>query len=267
MCGFFCFLFFFLIVFLNSASQSSYGFFAASAMFTQFWAVPSCLQEAWSQQKEEGKLAASNQKKRGHTLFFPSSERRIYNIQVLLNATSTCTSTCTPLPLPHLRHEAWEVPQLQTGQTSTSKIQPAALLQFWRIALHKNTAGAFAESTVSAWVVPDTRQSCWAHCKMKQVEFRVLLLESERHQKGSLPSQGTAVTHLDLPLSSNIACCDHRTDTTRRLVCFRRCLQYVGLDCKIFLLRGGIISKEDIVWFSHSSSSLLSSKGFKKKKT
>lgn len=65
------FFFFFLIVFLNSASQSSYGFFAASAMFTQFWAVPSCLQEAWSQQKEEGKLAASNQKKEATLSFFP----------------------------------------------------------------------------------------------------------------------------------------------------------------------------------------------------
>lgn len=75
--------------------------------------------------------------------------------------------------------------------------------------------------------------------RLKKVEFRALLLESERHQKWSLPSQGTAVTHLDLPLSSNITCCDHRTDTTRRLVCLRRCLHYGGLDCKILLLRGG----------------------------
>lgn len=119
-------------------------------------------------------------------------------------------STCTQLPLLHMRHEVWEVPQLQIGQTSISKIQ--SVLPHQRISLHKSTTGPL--------------QKVWFHSELCQHfsldpqwdEASGVLMESKPYQTWSLPSQGTG-THLDLPLSSNnISCCSHRIDTSRSLL-------------------------------------------------
>lgn len=84
----------------------------------------------------------TDSRRKGYAFFllpFPlSSNSSIQGTYIFLNV----VSTRTPLPLLHLRHTVWEVPQLQIRQNSISKIQPV-LSQHQRISLHKSTTGPF----------------------------------------------------------------------------------------------------------------------------